>query len=139
MQVNRHLKDEAMDRIDHALGRPVDALSPTSREYYCTDDAGLEADEMRASPHWREGRRYGESRWFTVTPEGRIALHDHLRKIGDRHRAFDVTYRDITSQVVATSRSKARYQHWLGVSDAVEISFFNFCRRASVRLSNSSV
>ncbi|WP_319533384.1 hypothetical protein [uncultured Cohaesibacter sp.] len=33
--VNRSLDDKAMDAIDHALGRPVDPMSESYRNYYC--------------------------------------------------------------------------------------------------------
>lgn len=31
-EVNRYLKDKAMDHIDHALGRPVDPMDETYLE-----------------------------------------------------------------------------------------------------------
>lgn len=38
MRVNRYLKDKAMDRMDHALGCPVDPMQETFRNYYVVGD-----------------------------------------------------------------------------------------------------
>ncbi|MCB4863193.1 hypothetical protein K7W03_26835 [Sphingobium sp. PNB] len=75
-QVNRYLKDKAMDHIDHALGRPVDPRSETYRNYfYVIGDTDLRRD-MTASPYWRGDGKGGEGEYFVVTDEGRAALAD---------------------------------------------------------------
>ncbi|SDD93254.1 hypothetical protein SAMN05216337_101778 [Bradyrhizobium brasilense] len=124
-----------MDRIDHALGRPLDPTGETYRNYYATD--GALADEMAASPFWREGRRSGRLRGFCVTDAGCQALAEHLKLIGDQHRAFAVTFDGHTRIVAATTHSKAKYSYFLDVSDVLtDLTFTEFCRRASVRLAN---
>lgn len=132
MQVNRYLNNNAMDRIDHALGRPLDPTMETYRDFYATGDADL-AKEMTASPHWRAGVRGRELRYFHVTDEGRKALARYLREIGDPHRAFTVTFDGYTQTVIAASRDKARYSYFLTVAEVVpDLTFLDYCRRTSV-------
>lgn len=133
MQVNRCLNDKEMDRIDHALGRPLVPTADSYRNFYVT--SGIEADEMAASPFWIEGRRGHDMRRFAVTDEGRKALADHLAEIGDPHRAFSVTFDGHSRTVIATSASKARYSRYLEVSDCMpDLKFNDYCKRASVRV-----
>ncbi|WP_323009502.1 hypothetical protein [Paracoccus sp. (in: a-proteobacteria)] len=134
MQVNRYLKDKAMDRIDHALGRPLNPLAKTYRDHYAAGADGDIARDMAASPHWKAGGSDGQMQWFFVTREGREALRDHLREIGDRHRLYVVVWDGMEMPCVATSPSKARYRKWLDVSDCCNVSFKDFCRAARVRL-----
>lgn len=138
MQINRSLEDKAMDRIDHALGRPLDPMGETYRNFYAVD--GAEADEMEASPHWIEGSRYQHHlrmRCFAVTDEGRKALAVHLKEINDPHRAYVVTYRGHDSTVIAKSHSKARYDYYLRIRDVCpDLTFDEYCRQASARLAN---
>lgn len=133
-QVNRSLADKRMDNIDHALGRPLDPTAETYRNFYATS-APL-ADEMAASPFWIEGRPGKDMRYFAVTDAGRKALAAHLRKIGDPHRAYAVTFDGHEQSVVAASASKARYDYFLTLRDVMpDLTFKNYCRRVSVRLS----
>lgn len=133
MQIDRSLKDETMDAIDHALGRPLDPLSDTYRNFYATD--GAQADAMAASPFWMEGRRGIGMRCFAVTNDGRKALAEHLRKIGDPHRAFSIVFDGHERTVAAASRSRARYSHYLGLRDVLpDLTFQDFCRRSSITL-----
>lgn len=135
--VNRYLKDSAMDRIDHALGRPLDPVQETFRNRYVVD--GKLADELAASPHWQEHAWSGSLRYFSVTDDGRNALTVHLREIGDPHRAFVVKFEGFDHTVVATSRSKAKYSSFLDISDAMpDLTFVDFCRRVSVRVTSSA-
>lgn len=133
-QVNRYLKDKAMDRIDHALGRPVDPLAKTYRNYFATDTWGDLASGMAASPHWRLYGTDGSMDYYAVTRQGRAALKAHLQDIGDQHRLYAVNYDDYSHSVVATSHGKARYRAWLDVSDCHDISFRNFQRISRVHL-----
>lgn len=135
--VNRYLKTKAMDRIDHALGRPLDPLGETYRNYYTA--SGIEAVSMAVSPFWIEGRRIpGGLRCFAVTDEGRRALATHLQVIGDKHRAYAVTFDRFTREVVATSHSKARYSYFLDLQDVMpDLTFEDYCRRTKVRLARS--
>ncbi|MGY4222689.1 hypothetical protein ACVMIH_000050 [Bradyrhizobium sp. USDA 4503] len=129
--VDRYLKDKAMDRIDHALGRPLDPTVESYRNCYATD--GALADEMAASPFWAEGRRGQSMRYFFVTDEGRAALAQHLKDIGDQHRAFVVTYAGHPRTMIATTRDKARYSRFIEISDVMpDLTFIEFCKRASV-------
>lgn len=131
--INRCLDDEAMDHIDHALGRPLDPTDDTYRNCYAT--GGELADQLAASPFWYEGKRVRDMRYFAVTEEGRRALAQHLREIKDRHRAYVVEFDGHPGTVIETSRSKARYSRYLDIVDvAPDLTFKDFCRRASVRL-----
>ena len=137
ISVNRYLKDKAMDHIDHALGRPVDPMGETYRNYFCTDIRNPEADRMAASPCWHMGRKLeGGMVYFHVTKHGRKALSDHLKSIGDKHRLFIVSYAGSDMPVAAESHGKARYKKWLDVSDASDISFKEFQVAARVRLAS---
>ena len=135
ISVNRYLKDKAMDRIDHALGRPVNPLAETYRDHFCTDLRNPEADEMAASPCWHMGRKLdGGMVYFHVTRHGRETLSKHLKDIGDKNRLFIVSYGGFDMPQVAETHSKARYRKWLDVSDACDISFKEFQASARVRL-----
>lgn len=135
--VDRYLKDRDMDHIDHALGRPVDPMAETYRNYFATDADGATAKEFDASAYWVKGQneRPGRTSYYYVTDEGRAALARHLKEIGDRNRVFSVTYGGNTVPVVATSAAKAKYRLWLDISDSFnELTFGEFCRDArSVR------
>lgn len=132
--INRSLNDKAMDRIDHALGRPLDPLVESYRNFYTTD--GALADEMAASPYWVEGRR-GTLRCFAVSDEGRRALANHLRDIGDPHRSYVVTIDGHSQTVIAPSRSDAMYSYFLDLRDAwPDLTFADYCQRASIRASH---
>lgn len=133
-QVNRYLNDKAMDNIDHAIGRPVDPMAESHRNYFATEEGELAAS-FRASPHWQYDGAGGSMLYFSVTDEGRRALRDHLKAIADPHRAYAVTFRGYTSTVVGTSRDNAKYQHFLRVSDTdPDLTFQSYCRRAKARL-----
>lgn len=131
-RVNRDLKDEAMNRIDHALGRPVDPLGETYRDYFATD--GQLADEMAASAYWKERGRRGDMRFFGVTEAGRKALAAHLKEIGGPYRAFAVSFDGHESVVAAPTASGAKYKVWLDASDCrPDLRFRDFVRAARVR------
>lgn len=135
MQVNRYLKDKAFDHIDHALGRPVDPMAETYRNHYAVNVGSPEVDTMSASPYWRDLGRNGQLYIFAVTIQGREALRNHLRMIGDRNRLYSVVFGDSVTKVVATSRSKARYTKWLELSDCCpDLTFKKFQAEARVRL-----
>ncbi len=140
LTVNRCLSDKAMDKIDHALGRPIDPLAETHREHYCVDKGSSEADIFRASPHWDAGEPSDLNQslaWFYVNRAGREALAAHLKQIGDPYRAFIVRYGDDgewEDRVVAKSASAARYRKFLDVRDAYpDLTFLEFCATARVR------
>jgi hypothetical protein len=131
--VNRSLKDDHFNRIDHALGRPVDPMVESYRNYFAVYE-GKTAQSFRASPHWKfNGGRF-EMLSFSVTDAGRAALCEHLRQIGDKHRLYSVEWDGMQMTQVATSRGKARYQKWLGLSDAYDVPFKIFAAEARVVL-----
>lgn len=133
-QVNRYLEDRDMDRIDHALGRPLDPMAETYRNHYAIDANKKEAEEMRASPHWRGGNSVTGMTFFHVTDEGRKALADHLKEIGDPHRSFIVTFDGFDATVVSITPAKARYEYWLRISDSwSELKFGELLRGSKVR------
>ncbi|MCS0497908.1 hypothetical protein NVS89_22715 [Ancylobacter sp. MQZ15Z-1] len=130
--MNRYLADKAMDDIDHALGRPLDPMGETYRNRFAT--SGAKAEEMASSPHWEEFERAATMRFFGVTAEGRKALADHLRAIGDRYRAFVVSFEGYEDVVAAPSPAEARYKRWLSISDSwSELTFGEFLRGSRVR------
>jgi hypothetical protein len=136
-QVNRYLKDKAFDHIDHALGRPVDPLVESYRNHFAVDADSNTAKEFDASPFWgRNGKGApGGMAFYHVTAEGRHALKQHLKDIGDKHRLFNVTFEGHTQTVVAESPSKARYSLWLDISDCrSSLSFKKFCQSVAVRV-----
>lgn len=131
-QVNRCLKDPAMDLIDHALGRPVDPAAKTPRNYFMVSPGAVRANEMPASPNWQDnGEKFG-MRWFSVTPAGRAALRRHLEEIRDPHRLFVISFDGHESSIVGTTHGNAKYRYWLDLD--CHLSFADFCRRCSVRL-----
>jgi len=134
MQVNRYLTDKQMDHIDHALGRPINPLAETYRNRFTVEPDSDEAAAFRASPNWSEGRTFGGMTTFQVTTDGRHALRDHLRAIRDPHRAFDITFEGFTETVIAKTRSEAKYDHWLRISDCdPDLTFGDYLRNARVR------
>lgn len=132
-EVNRYLENKAMDHIDHALGRPVDPLSESYRNYfYVVGDTELRRC-MAASPHWESQRKAGDGEYFAVSDSGRAALSEHLREIGDRHRKWIVSFDGYDMEVVATTRGQARYRKWLEISDvAADLTFSRFVRASTV-------
>lgn len=132
-QVNRQLKDAAFDHIDHALGRPLNPLTNTSRNYFAVGE-GADADSFRVSPHWRYDGTQGDMLYFSVTTAGRKALRDHLTATGGKNKVFEIEWGGIRMTQVATSRERARYRKWLSVSDVSDVSFKDFMATARIRL-----
>ena len=132
-QVDRYLKEKAMDHIDHALGRPLDPLKKSYRNYFavCRDTAL--AREMKESTFWNGGNGPDDMLFFCVSLAGREALAAHLREIGDKHRSYVVSGRGYATEIIATSASKAKYQAFLQISDVSDISFRQFCKSVSVK------
>lgn len=133
-RVNRYLKDKAMDHIDHALGRPVDPMGETYRNHFATGADGKDAKQFTASPNWKKVGQRDDMAFFAVTDAGRKALADHLKKIGDPWKAYEVSFNGYTSIVSAKSSGNAKYQKYLDVSDCYsELKFVDFARQAKVR------
>ena len=130
--VDRSLFDQAMDNIDHALGRPLDPLADTYRNCFATDDQAL-ADAFMASPHWVKTASNGAMSYFGVTKAGRLALASYLKDVGSKHRLYRIWLNGVEmSPVVATSPAKARYMKFLDFDD--DRTFGEFCRCTRVRL-----
>jgi len=134
-QVNRYLDDKNMDHIDHALGRPVDPIGETYRNYfYVIGDTELRR-HMALSRHWTCTRHTDNGAYFAVTREGRQALADHLKTIGDRHRLFVVSWGGYDMTTVAETAAQAKYRKWQDVSDVyADLTFGRFQKSAKVRL-----
>jgi hypothetical protein len=138
LRVDRYLENKAMDHIDHALGRPLDPLGETYRNYYATGSQMFDGN-----PHWTLiDISNGGTRIYSVTDEGRQALADHLKAIGSKERAFLVTV-EINGviderPVVAKSHSKARYSRYLDLIDSCfpDLTVAEFCRRSTCRLAD---
>lgn len=135
--VNRWLKDKAMDHIDHAIGRPVWPLRETYRNHFATDATGTIAIDFAFSPYWARVGQQGDMAFFAVTTAGRKALAAYLdgMDVGERQRAYVVTYEGHSRIVSAKSRSHARYSEYLTISDCFsELTFGEFIKHSSVRL-----
>jgi len=78
MQINRKLGNPEMDRIDHALGRPLDPISPLRgyQNYYAP--ALTEIREMDKSPYWVFAQKVRDVSVYYVTDAGKQALADYL-------------------------------------------------------------
>lgn len=130
--VDRYLEDQAMDHIDHALGRPVDPMRQTYRDHFAT--GGALADEFAASPYWEERGRQGDMRFFGVTDAGRAALAAYLKTRPNPHKMWEVTFEGHRWNCAAPTAAKARYSEWLSISDTLcDLTFAEFCRNARVR------
>lgn len=131
--VNRCLNDKALDYIDHALGRPAWPLRESYRNYFAIQPNRDLAREFEASPHWKRDGRVGRLICFRVTDEGRKALADHLAALR-LDSVFVVTFEGHDRIVPAATPSKARYSHFLDVSDVVpDLTFGDFLCRSRVR------
>ncbi|MCE8421278.1 hypothetical protein LZ190_21915, partial [Rhodovulum sulfidophilum] len=129
-----------MDRIDHALGRPFDPLGETCRNRYVVNSNSETAAELFNSLHWKYQGGAGASGLvcFQVTQTGREALLEHLRANARNSQLFSVTFDGAEcSPVVAETRGKAVYAAFLNIRDGCDITFSEFCRRASVQLVGS--
>lgn len=135
--VNRYLKDKAMDRIDHALGRPTWPLRETYRNHYATNASGPLAREFISSPNWEPLGQRDDMAFFAVTETGRQVLTEHLARLdaGERDRAYIVTFQSYRTIVPAKSRAHARYSQWLSIRDVYsELTFGEFIKDSSVRV-----
>jgi hypothetical protein len=81
--VKRHLKDPHLDRIDHALGRPLDPMRETFRNHYAVGANSAVAAALQSSEHWQSGAQLGPLVVFHVLPSGRAALRDYLCEIAE--------------------------------------------------------
>jgi len=134
--VNRYLADKAMDRIDHALGRPIWPLRETYRNHYATDATGTLAIDFAYSAHWEQIGQSGTMAFFAVTELGRKALAAYLETLDakERFRPYVVAYEGHERIVPAKSAGNARYSEFLTVRDCFsKLTFAEFIRASSVR------
>ncbi len=137
-KVDRYLTDDAMDHIDHALGRPANPLAPTYRNYFAIDEDAPLAAQFRASPHWKLYGFAGDMAYFSVTEAGKEALVAHLASIRDPWRLYEVTFRGFTTIVSAKSVGNAKYRKYLDIADCLgDTKFGSFAKNASVRLAQN--
>ena len=130
--INRWLCDKAMDRIDHALGRPLYPLRETYRNRYAT--SGPDVEMFEGSLHWEKIGRTGRMVFYGVTAAGRQALADHLATLDEQWRCFEITFDGLTSFIPAKTAGKAKYSLWLSISDCfADLTFGEFCRAATCR------
>jgi hypothetical protein len=132
-QVNRYLRDKAMDHIDHALGRPLWPLRESYRNYYAVDADSAAAIEFAYSAHWYCKGVQGGMAWFGVTERGRQALDMHLRRTS-KVRGWLVKFHEFSRIVPAATAAKAKYAYFLDVSDCwSDLTFGDFARQCTVR------
>jgi hypothetical protein len=136
-QINRSLKDKMFDRIDHALGRPVDPVSKTYRNFFSTDPNSEIGRMLEASGYWDLSYGLdGTVAGFCVNSFGREALKQHLSEVGDKHREYEiflddrklgVNPSDEPMAVIAESASKAKAAAYREFSDIFsEVTFKEF-------------
>lgn len=131
-QVNRYLKDKAMDNIDHALGRPVYPMQESYRNNYA--GGNTEVELFMDNPHWQLMGSHSGLHFYSVTNAGRAALANYLKIIGDKTRLFIVKFDgEDMHPIPAETHSKAKYAKWCAW-DTFDISFGDFCKATKVRL-----
>lgn len=134
MQVNRSLEDNAMDKLDHALGRPFVPWSETSRNFFGVKVGSADAIAMKIDPNWVHTRDFMGTSGFAVSDKGKSALVSYLESNGQIPRLFIITFNgNNLGPIHAKTHSKAKYAKWLGW-DTSDISFGDFCKATKVRL-----
>ena len=128
--VNRRIDDPDMLRIYHALGRPLDPMQDTYRDYFAENAGTVLADKMRASRHWDGGTTRGDLVYFHVTAAGREALAAYLKTTGDRWRRFVIRWQNFPIEICERTRGKAMYAAWLQVRDCYSVTFGEFVSQA---------
>lgn len=131
--VNRYLADEALDHVDHALGRPTWPHRESYRNFFTTEPDGDLARGFAASPWWKEGVSIGRLQCFLVTESGRKALAEHLAAL-KLDRVFIVAFEGREKIIAASTGSKARYDCYFEIRDVLpDLNFLDFARRSRVR------
>lgn len=126
--------DDDFDDMHHALGRPDGPhVEPYRNRYICEID-GPQAQRFMALDLWdRVGTmNAGRDGIFQVTLAGRAMLMDWLkaRQLSKGIRAWSVSGRDLPPRVVmAKSPAAARYEVYLQISDAYDMTFREFIGR----------
>lgn len=136
--------EQLLDHAHHALGRPDGPHVVPYRNYFATYPVNPEAKAFEASPYWATGGTApGGLTYYFVTDEGIAAVWTWLRS---QQRAKGLRPYTVTTwwdeceppsvdEVVAKSRSAAKYHAFLRFSDAwTDLTFRRFCDfRISVR------
>jgi hypothetical protein len=128
--VNRRIEDPDMRQIYHALGRPLDPMQETYRDYFAECAGTIREGQMRASPHWDGGTTRGDLTYFHVTASGRAALAAYLKETGDRWRRYVIRWNGFDLDICERTRAKAMYAAFLRVSDSYDVTFGAFVRSA---------
>lgn len=132
-RVNRYLDDKAFDHMDHALGRYLDPMGETHRNYFAIDAGSDLALQFDASPWWDKSGQRDDMAYYHVTDAGKAALKSHLAEHAPI-KAFVVSFNGYSDTVTAATGSKAKYDYWLGVSDVYcDLTFIEFAQTARVR------
>ena len=132
-RVNRYLKDDALDHIDHALGRPAWPLRESYRNYFATERGGDLACAFEASPHWECRNTDGRMAYYRVTQAGRLALAEHLASLPTVH-VYIVSYGGYDWNVVGTTPSRARYSYYRDIAESwPDLKFGDFVKKSRVR------
>ncbi len=131
VSVNRSLPDKAMDRIDHALGRPAFPLGKTYRNYYAANSADTEG--FVDSPNWVLGQKGNVLSFWHVTKDGIEALVEYLKATPGLPKLYEISYRGYPMIIPAKSLAQARYLRYLELRDAYDIPFIEYVRDAHGR------
>lgn len=133
MQDNRYTKDNpALDKVDHALGRPFDPFN-TTRSHFATD-CPIEILAMSVSDWWSEAREKFGMTYFNVSDVGREALAAELADKSKYGRLFSITSKSYDGEklIFAKSHSQAKYRAWIDAD--IDWSFMDYCKEIRVRL-----
>lgn len=130
--VNRYFHDKAIDRIDHALGRPLFPLLETNRNHYAVGVTDLLVIEFSFSADWQRLGEQGTIAFFAVSDAGRRTLDRHLAGLAEPWLGFEISYEGHSWIEAAKSAAQAKYAAFLGLRDSdSELTFGQFC--AAVR------
>ncbi len=130
---NRCLRDQAIDHIDHALGRPAFPLRESYRNYFATEADGELARTFAASPLWELRNTAGRMAYFSVTEAGRRTVAAYLSAL-KLDSVYVVQFEGHERIVPAATASKARYSYYLSIRDCLaDVPFMAFLRRTTVR------
>jgi hypothetical protein len=137
--------DQLLDHAHHALGRPDGPHVTPYRNYFATEPTTPQALAFEASPFWSRNPRTvpGQLTYYHVTDEGIAAVWAWLRAKqaakGVRPYTVRVWWDELEPpserDIIAKSRSAAKYRAYLDISDTwSDLTFRRFCDfRISVR------
>ena len=130
---NRSLADKGMDALDHALGRPTNPHSATTRNFFGVAVGCNEAKAMKENPNFIHTRDFMGTSGFAVSDEGKVALSVYLKANWTPPRRYNVAWGESLRTIQADTRAKAKYRAWLEM-DFVDLTFGEYAKNASARL-----